>query len=610
MKIKPTTEQKQIINHHDGIAIGSAGPGCGKTQTLILTIQHAIKKDIKPEEIVVLTYNRSTVSDFRARLQKVLGRKAKNIRVMTFHSFGASLIREHWSTLGFNSKPKTKSENYIPYKLLNRVATKYEVDDGTLEKAFKGYHCKKDQEFKDALAELYAEYQEFKLINNFIDFGDMQALLLELFKSPDILQKVTSNYRYLLVDELQDINENQAQLIQYLAPHIETTTLVGDKKQMIYGFRNADPEHWNNLVEKLNPTIYQLTRSFRCPQEALGLINEVGSNICGDKPLTSEQEGIKPELYNFADIDDQYDFLTEKILMLINDKGVNPNEIVVLTRVHNSYLNLKKVLDDHNIPCVEGKAIKGGNYHSTIRGGFKLQRDLLRIIKWVANKRLHKVPEDAIRHVLKVLRIDSELINKIIKEGWKAMSVPSVHKNYRLVLNIRNAVNKASECTDTAHAVERLIDSISPIISSRFKPYKKMILRDLSGIKCLVRNTPLADIKIKDIQAPSAFEEDESVLLTTAHSAKGKEWKYVFLIHVVEGEFPIHYSKSDTDKLEEMRVFYVAITRHSRKLCILQYPKTITHYPNRGRDTKYSRETLSSESSLITGLKKYLKVAN
>lgn len=610
MKIKPTKEQKKIINHHGGVALINASPGCGKTQTLIMAIKRALDNGIKPEEILVLTYNRDTVKDFKSRLRKALGRKAKGIVVKTFHSFGTSLIGEHWSTLGFNSKPNIKDENYIPYPLLNRVATRHGVDDEILEKAFKGYHCNKTQELKDALAELSIEYQQFKLVNNFIDFGDMQTLMLDLFKDPAILQKATNRYRHFLVDELQDINEKQAELIQYLASLIETTILVGDKKQMIYGFRDAAPKHWDNLVKKLEPTIYYLTESFRCPKQAMPFINGVAAHICGDKPLTSEQDGIKPEFYNFSDKDDQYDFLIEKINMLINDKRVCPSEIAVLTRIHKSYLNLKTVLDDHDIPCVEGKAIKEGTYHSTIRGGFKLQRDLLRLTKWVANKRVHKVPEDAIRHIVRVLRIDEEIAENVIKEGWCAMRVPSKQKNYRHVLNVKKAVTDASECTDTVHAVQILLDSIKPIISSRFKPYRSMIVRDLSGIKCLVRNTPLAEVNIEDIQAPLTFEENEGVLLTSAHSAKGKEWKYVFVINAVEGEFPIHYAKSDAEKSEEMRLFYVAITRASKKLCILQCPISIVHFPNRsmGTETKLSHQKLDTESSLITAFKKHLRV--
>lgn len=579
-----TAEQRQIQNYSKGIALIQAGPGCGKTQTLIMFIKNILKSGVRPKQVLVLTYNKSTVSDFKSKLEKEKIRGADHIDVMTFHAFGNLVINENWSLLGFASAPKVKTDNYRPDELINRIATKHGVKNKDLKEAFH-IHCHDNSkveppELKKALSELLKLHQEHKKRRGIIDFDDMQRLPLQLFKNPDILHEVSRRYSCLLVDELQDINGLQAKLLESLAPNIETTIMVGDKKQMIYGFRHAAPKHWDNLIKKLSPRVFHLTETFRCPQNAIPMINSVAADISDDKPLISNQKGLKPALYTFADVDEQADFLAKKIHRL-TEKGINLSDIACLSRINKTLESLKLALDARGIPCIESKA-----KDEDINGSFRIIRDLLRITKWETNKKKYAAPEKAIQFIIKTLLIDGnrrQLVHQILKNGWTALKVPSKpDTQYRLVLNIRKAVISAAQCTDLEQAVQIIIDSITPIINKRFKQYKRQVLRDLSGIKVVVRGITWADLKIKDLRLPS-IDSNEGVFLSTGHGSKGREWKHVFLIHVVEGEMPHYMSRNNAIKLQEERMlFYVAITRHSRKLYILQCPTTKAHYKNRG----------------------------
>lgn len=604
-----TAEQRQIKNHSKGIALIQAGPGCGKTQTLIMFIKNILKSGVRSKQVLVLTYSNSTVLDFKSRLKAEKIRGADHIDVMTFHAFGNSVIKENWSLLGFASDPKVKTENYRSNKLIDLVATKHGVNNKELTKAFHT-HCYgnstvKPTELKKALSELLKLHQKHKQRRGIIDFDDMQRLPLQLFKNPDILGEVAGRYSCLLVDELQDINGLQAKLLELLAPNIETTIMVGDKKQMIYGFRHAAPKHCDSLIKKLNPQVFHLTETFRCPHKAIPMINAVAANICDDKPLVSNQKGLKPALYTFADVDEQADFLAKKIHQLTG-KGVNLSDIACLSRINRTLESLKLALDARGIPCIESKANP-----EDVKAAFRIIRELLRIAKWETNKKKYTAPEKAIRHIIKTLLIDGDgkqLVHQILKNGWTALKVPSKPDNkYRLVLNIRKAVISAAQCTDIEQAVQIIIDCITPIINKRFQSFKRQILRELSGIKVAVRGTTWAGLKISDIQPTIA--SNEGVFLSTAHGSKGREWKCVFLIHVVEGEMPHHMSRNNEIKLQEERMlFYVAITRHSKKLYILQCPTTKAHFKNRGGQHKYKSEVFNGESSLITPIKKYLKL--
>ncbi len=607
--MKLTAEQRQIKNHSKGIALIQAGPGCGKTQTLIMFINNILKSGVKPRQVLVLTYNKSTVLDFKSRLEEEKIRGADHIDVMTFHAFGNSVIKENWSLLGFASDPKVKTENSSPNKLISLVATKHEVKHNDLTKAF-GTHCYgnstvKPTELKKALSELVKLHQKDKQKRGIIDFDDMQRLPLQLFKDPDILGEVAGRYSCLLVDELQDINGLQAKLLELLAPNIETTIMVGDTKQMIYGFRHAATKHCNRLIKKLNPQVFHLTETFRCPQKAIPMINAVAANICDDKPLVSNQNGFIPALYTFADVDEQADFVAKKICQLTG-KGVNLSDIACLSRINTRLENLKLALEARGIPCIESKANP-----EDVKAAFRIIRDLLRITRWEANKKKYTAPEKAIRHIIKTLLIDGDgkqLVHQILKNGWTALKVPSKPDNlYRLVLNIRKAVIDAAQCTDLEQAVQIIIDSITPIINKRFQHYKRQVLRELSGIKVAVRDTTWANLKLNDLR-PS-IDSNEGVYLSTGHGSKGREWKYVFLIHIVEGEMPYHMSRNKESKLQEERMlFYVVITRHSRRLYILQCPTTKAHFGNRGGPNQYKRTLFNGESSLVTPIKKYLKV--
>jgi len=693
--MKPSSEQKEILSHTGGHTLIAAGAGSGKTKTLTLKVKAIInnnKPPIQPNEVIVLSFSKDTVTDFRTRLTKEIGAdNARAVNVYTFHALGLKLITQHHKALGFESCPKVKAKNFVPIKLIERIAdnhfnninikqhskNKQDSDKPLTKKQFRkrlkkafvkfriGVNNKTSSTKADnkpvssvldtALKDLCQQYQEFKRKKNFIDFSDMLSLMLKLFNDKRVLKKVSSQYRYLLVDELQDINQEQARLIKLLAKKIGNSILVGDVKQSIYGFRGSSPKHWDYLVKELRPKKFYLTESFRCPKRAMKLINGVAKDINDDPVLTSNQQGCVPTRYIFKDVDEQADFLAKKITQLVAVKGTPLNDIVVLARRNTSLRVLKSALEFRDVDVIEDVTLNK-KYRKAVKQSFKLVRSLLRITKWASiggasidgvSNHGTPLPKKSLKFIIQFLHVDEAmrdiLFDNVIEEGWeegfkfrKKQTGKNIKKcrGYNDVSSVRKAVTEASLCslptpscdetlsnnktsksssssspaeTATAlaeHALLILLDVAQTLINKRYKDYKKHIQRDLSSLCSTVRGMELDNINTADMKP---LIPNEGVLLSTAHGAKGREWKYVFILHVVDGEWPLLKLKngiSAGEKQESIdedrRLMYVAITRHSHKLFVCQTPVANQHYKNKGGKASIKNSNFNIESRFIT----------
>jgi len=585
---KLTREQKKILKHKKGVAMVSAGPGSGKTMMLILFIIECIKRGIPPNKILVLTFSKATVSDFISRLEKEIGKEARQVIVLTFHAYGFKLIKKYFFKLGFTASPKKKNKSIK--ELVINITNKRNVSPKELERAFRCYdnilagNENLKPEIKEALKLLLTEHRKSKVEGNIVDFYDMQRLPMRLFiDNRSILKEEAGEYECLLVDELQDINKYQVRLIKFLAKHIPLVLMVGDRKQSIYEFRGAHFKLWDDLEKALNPIFLYLTETFRCPEKSLKEINIVGRLICKDKPLVSNVSGSGISFKKFSDVDEQVDFIAEKIDTLTK-KGVGLNEIVCLCQANKPLELMALALDERGITHLERTS--GKKYASAVDRNYKLLRCAYKVARWLNSRGKCDMPKKAIKHILKCIFVgDEKLYKKILKKvasnGWESFTVESSHHCYRRVNEFKNLLIQASNCKNLEQAACCIVDAVKPIINSNMnnKKFKSQLYRDLSDVKLKVRNNTWANLKIKELKP--AKRSKDGVLLTTCHQAKGKEWKYVFLTHVVEGSMPHGLCKTDADIDEGRRVFYVAITRHSKKLWVLQTPLSTQKFVNK-----------------------------
>ena len=563
-------EQQNVFTHKQGVGLVHAGPGTGKSATLIGKITRLLKQGVNADAILMLTFSASAKQDFASRLQQQLGGTAHAVSVLTIHAFGRALIRRYYKQLGFTSRPKT---------IRMRRRRKAALSPAQLK-----------------------QHTTRKLKRNVIDYEDMLSLPLQLFNEhPKLLTAVARRYQYLLVDELQDINEQQATLITLLAKQVPAVLLMGDQKQAIYGFIDADIAQWNYIVAELKPKQYTLSHSYRIPKATLPFVNAFAADFCTDLPLISAVKGYRPLLQRFADSDAQANFIANEVTKLLK-KGVSPNEIACLARVKIPLQQLTLALDARGIKTIES------HYSDTITAWSSILRKLVYITKWMVNDQHAPIPVKSIARLLSLVKIplreQDALYERIIVEGVSALKMKKrsckSEAHYKRLLSIRKSIIIAAQQADAEAGIQYLIDALLPYVKNKHPHYWTQIQRDFSRLKLLARDCHWQDVKTKSLQS---LVNETGITLTTVHSAKGKEWKYVFLLNVVDGEFPLSYSKSLKQQQEEERLFYTAITRHSVKLYLLE---TVVNRSSFNRNSKMNHHSYCTQSDFITPHLQYL----
>jgi DNA helicase-2/ATP-dependent DNA helicase PcrA len=598
-----TKEQQTIVKHKNGSAFVVAGPGTGKTHVLCTRAQHLLKNNVNPKKILLLTFSKAAALNMKARLAKQFD--IIDVQCLTTHAFCRRMIMEHWSVLGFTEKPQVDIKwcNEKLTNLITQVSTKHKVTKSQLRQVvyekINGGRMIGNRQLQVATDEVIKSHQRDKLRQNVIDYHDMLNLIIQLFrKHPDVLEMVGQSIQHLLVDEVQDMKKHEYQFLYYLAKNAKSSVFVGDKKQCIFKFRGANPGALNKLRRYLNPVVYHLTESFRVPKQMLLLVNAIGADINNDPKLTSNRKGFVPCFFCSADNDEQADFVVREIGRLLK-KGVPANEIAILGRTRRNLTLFSHVLKMNGIERV---VVGNASEDETLR----VLKALIRITKWMAFIDKDEVPAQFPVKALTILLeniglpdvVQKKLHSAICDRGWHSLKVPRKEfgdTHYRKVLTLRTAVEKAATLNPES-GTQILIDAIRPFMGDKYGKREKL------GISCDLSTTKIAMRGVKtwcDVlgnMLPTTTRSDLGVELVTCHGAKGKEWKYVFVINVVEGEFPFYFNKK-TKLDEERRLFYVAVSRASRQLFIIQSPVNKNSY---ARGSQKYPSAFTKESTFVS----------
>jgi DNA helicase-2/ATP-dependent DNA helicase PcrA len=382
------------------------------------------------------------------------------------------------------------------------------------------------------------------------------------------------------VDEYQDTNRLQAEVIRQLATTHDNVMVVGDDSQSIYAFRGAT---FRNIMEfpVLFPgaTIYKLEENYRSTQPILNLANciiDEAAEKYTKRLFTRKIDGPLPVLVEAAGENAQSRFIAQKILEL-REEGVPLNEVAVLFRSSFHSFDLEIELSRRGLPFVK-------------RGGVKFietahVKDLLAHLRVLAN------PLDTVSWHRVLMLVEGvgpkkaqDLLATLVKSENPYRALREVTgRSGQGLKNLANTLESLSGAEDRrpAEQVSHVYEYYLPILKEQYDDYPKRI-RDLDHLHTIAEGYPgidefLADLALEppdgsaiDVEAPD--RDDERLVLSTIHSAKGLEWQCVFVIWVVDGKFPSVYSFITEEELEEeRRLFYVAVTRAKRHL-FLTYP--------------------------------------
>jgi len=594
-------QQLAAVTAGDGPSLVIAGAGSGKTRTLVYRVAYLIDSGVDPSNILLLTFTRKSAQEMLARAGELIGVRSERVCGGTFHSVGNMLLRRYGraiglepgftildrgdaedlialvrSQLGLNEKDKRFPRKATIAEIFSKAEnTLRSLDDIVLEE-FSHF-----ADHLDALGQLQNGYRTAKRQRQLVDYDDLLVLLRRLLTDDQqTRQSIARLYRYILVDEYQDTNRLQAEVIRHLAATHQNVMVVGDDSQSIYAFRGAT---FKNIMEfpALFPgtTIYKLEENYRSTQPILNLANciiDEAAEKYTKHLFTRKLDGPLPTLVEAAGENAQSRFVAQKIMEL-REEGIPLDEMAVLFRSSFHSFDLEIELSRRGLPFIK-------------RGGVKFietahVKDLLAHLRVVAN------PLDAVSWHRVLMLVEGvgpkkaqDVLGSLVKSDHPYQALRDVSgRSGQGLKHLADTLENLSRSEDlgTAERVNRLYEYYLPILKEQYDDYPKRI-RDLDHLHTIAEGYPdvdqfLADLALEppdgsaiDVEAPD--RDDERMVLSTIHSAKGLEWQCVFVIWIVDGKFPSIYSfVADHELEEERRLFYVAVTRAKRHL-YLTYP--------------------------------------
>jgi DNA helicase-2/ATP-dependent DNA helicase PcrA len=619
-------QQHAAATASGGPVLVVAGAGTGKTRTLIYRVAYLVETGTKPESVVLLTFTRRAAREMTTRAATLLDGRCKRVQGGTFHAFCLGILRRHANVIDFpnNFSILDAADAADVLSVLRSRGGYHQSDErfprkGTLQKMFSAV-TNRDTSLDDLLADKYPqfthlhdeleqlrrEYRAYKQQHALMDFDDLLLRTLELFETSDAVRnKVAARCRHVLVDEYQDTNALQADLVQQFASVHGNVMVVGDDAQSIYRFRGADFRNIFQFPDQYPDTkILKLEQNYRSTQPILDLANHVieQADRSYDKTLFSEeQEGELPAVVPAPDAQMESRFVAQMILRL-REQGVPLDRIAVLFRSsHNAY-DLEVALNQRNIPFVK-------------YGGTKLS-EAAHIKDVLAHLKVAENPMDAAawNRILQLLHgIGPKTARDLIEWATEAADDPFVasengpfSNRYISALKKLFATLRSIRDPDKAlvEQVEAVLNYYRPLFEKTYYEDYPKREPDLEHFVSLAeayddRQTFLAQLALDPIELTAldqdgAEEDEPPLVLSTIHSAKGLEFHTVFLIRALEGNLPSRYALKEQGGVdEELRLFYVAITRAEENLFI-SYPML-----------KYQRfrgEYLTDPSRFITSI--------
>lgn len=611
--------QINAVRHGDGPMLLLAGPGSGKTTVLTHRIKYMIEQlGIRPDNILVITFTKAAANEMKTRFE-MLAEGTRGVTFGTFHSVFFWILRNAYNYTVANIASDTEKYAFIR-DCVDRHGFKYDsqedfaknvlaeiglVKSGRID--INGYKSvsMKPEDF----AVVYAGYENFLRNSGKLDFEDMLVFTYELLSErQDILSMWQDKFRYILIDEFQDINGIQYDIVKLLAGNRRNVFAVGDDDQSIYGFRGAAPSIMKRFPEDFENTAVEcLNVNYRCSYDIVECSKRIIS--CNtdryDKNLQSAYEPGKSgrvHVVKVADVGEQNRQIVKKIREE-NGAGIPFSDMAVIYRTNTQPRGLASKLMENGIPFSMRDSIPNIFTHFLAQNvidyikvaiGDRSRSTVLKII----NKPNRYVSRDS---------MDSAVVNfEDVMEYYK--------DNYRTVNNIKVLVNDLDRLSKLPPyaAVNYIRKAIGLDAYARdYAEYRGISQDDyadiLDELQESARDFPSFDkwYEYIDEYTRSLYEKNrrmtvgtDSVTLSTMHGVKGLEFSHVFIIDAVEGVTPHKKSVREERIEEERRLFYVAVTRAKYGLYIY-VPKKV--YGKSCQTSRFVQEMLVDRNLIKTG---------
>jgi DNA helicase II / ATP-dependent DNA helicase PcrA len=612
--------QLEAVKNINGPSLIIAGAGSGKTRVLTYRIAHLLENGVKPSRILALTFTNKAAREMKDRISRLLSDDlTRHLWMGTFHSIFARILRSEAERMGYPSD-YTIYDTIDSKSLLKSIIKELKLDDkiykvgdilGRISKSKnklitpQAYY--NDERIRQTdqvnrrpmLAEVYKLYASRCRKAGAMDFDDLLLNTNILFRDfPDILAKYQQRFDYILVDEYQDTNYSQYLIVKKLAEVHTNVCVVGDDAQSIYSFRGALIENilnFKNDYTKFN--IYKLEQNYRSTQN---IVNAANSVICKNseqiqKTIYSKKEEGEPIsiMKALTDIEEGF-MVSSSIFDNVYGNQVQYSDIAILYRTNAQSRIFEEALRKRNIPY---KVYGGMSFYQR-----KEIKDMISYLRMIVNpkddeafKRIVNYPARGIGNTTLSKLQDFAVVREI--SLWETLNNLASHNNilqlnngtiaklanfskliieFQQKLQITDAYQLAMEMASASGIMKELYNGTTPEERSKFENLEEL----LNGIRDFVDSSReegeettlshyLENVSLLTDTDKEKDEDRNKVSIMTIHSAKGLEFKYVYIAGCEEDLFPSNMSMdSQRDLEEERRLFYVALTRAMNKVTL------------------------------------------
>ncbi len=601
-------EQRNVVLSGDGPILVIAGAGSGKTRVVTYRVARLLERGVPPGGILLLTFTNKAAREMLHRVEHLIKMDTRYIWGGTFHHIGNLVLRQHADRVGYHrnftildnedakdvvelavkeSGVNTKNRMFPKSGVLKELFSYAANTMQTIEEAIRERNPF-FYDLVDEMASIHAIYNRKKRETNAMDFDDLLACWHRILAEDTELCKLYAmTFMHILVDEYQDTNRIQSEIIDFMGFINRNVMVVGDDAQSIYSFRGANFQNILDFPKKYKEAnIFKLETNYRSTPEILDLANDsISYNINQfEKNLHSmRQNGVIPVVAPSRDVIQQAEFVAQRILEL-SDEGIPLDRISVLYRAHYHSMEVQMELTRRGIPF-------------DIRSGLRFFeqahiKDVVSFLRVLSNPndeiswrrmfqifpRIGKKTADTIYAYLKENADPFEpLISRKIAEKFKSIRKENIDVWADLFAELKGLQNN-----------EAPGDMISAVLKHGYIEYLKFTypnyearLEDVGQLinfstkydsldAFLSELSLMSGLSGEEVVAAGDFDE-ERVILSTIHQAKGLEWQVVFIIWCAEGRFPNPKAVEEGAIEEERRLFYVASTRAMDEL-YLCYP--------------------------------------
>ena len=586
-------KQQQIVDFTEGALLVKAGPGSGKTRVLIERIKKLLLTN-RRSKILALTFSNLAAEEMKNRLleDEAVEDYIENVNVGTIHSFCLDIVQSRGNLIGLGTdlvlfennddRKKMLAEIFLKDSELLRILKSKEKPEVFLNECLELISEQKKKfispdvyDGNEAFKEIYTEYNEYLKKQNAIDFDDILFFAYRIFtENPDVTKMYTSIYKFICVDEAQDLNFAQYEVIRALCGEtFNNIMLVGDENQSIYGFNGSD----SNLMSKtfvfnFQPTIYVLNENFRSAKSIVRFANTLEQS---DSVSNYFYEG-ELSAHELKDEEEEALFIVKNFKTLMEnghsdiDHPLDFDDFAIIARNRYVLNKVEDKLKDEGIPYYFKKSSSGIEIESEFIKVFDLSLRLLINCKDIIH----------LRELCKIAKMDVpdtsnscsglELLELILKSDSHKIIIEELKKfdevNFEFGKTLKAISDFVEHSTEFQEEEKYLIFNDIEMWQKHWSKYIMQVEREYRS--AISFRSYIALGKTQDIS------NDKGVSLLTAHMSKGLQYEVVFVIGLSEGTFPDYRAvRANGKEMEqEKNNMFVAVTR-AKRICFLTYPK-------------------------------------